>query len=66
MREFIIQAISSRDTHWKERVEKEKTDLLDEMLEHTHLGYQFIDGVRELIEAREIKKQPITNEDNLK
>lgn len=31
------------------------TRVMDEMLEYTHLGEQFIDGVRTLIEEREIK-----------
>ena len=36
-------------------VEEAVTCVMDEMLEYTHLGEQFIDGVRTLIEAREIK-----------
>jgi len=38
-------------------IEKEKTNLLLSMLEYGHLGAGFIDGVRLLIESREIKLQ---------
>lgn len=58
--EFIVPALTSQSTQHKAEVEKAVTSTLEEMLEYTHFGEQFIEGVRTLIDAREIRLQALT------
>lgn len=57
--DVFLTAYKEQQEYYNHQLQKAReeavTRAMDEMLEYTHLGEQFIDGVRTLIEARGIK-----------
>jgi len=55
LRRILVEEEQTHHQELQKAREEAITSAMDEMLEYTHLGAQFIDGVRTLIEARGLK-----------